>query len=79
MYPKFIRIDENIYSVNLLKNVYVHEDYVTFLVDDRYFKFLNKDGASFMKCAFDCFIDKNEELAKKYNQYIPFGKCLIKL
>jgi predicted GIY-YIG superfamily endonuclease len=28
---------------------------------------------------FDCFIDKNEELAKKYNQYIPVGKCLIKL
>lgn len=28
---------------------------------------------------FDCFIDKNEELAKKYNQYIPLGKCLIQL
>jgi hypothetical protein len=25
---------------------------------------------------FDCFINKNDELAKKYN---PFGKCLIKL
>jgi hypothetical protein len=28
---------------------------------------------------FDCFIDKNEELEKKYNQYIPVGKCLIQL
>jgi len=28
---------------------------------------------------FDCFIYKNEELAKKYNQYIPLGKCLIQL
>jgi hypothetical protein len=28
---------------------------------------------------FDCFIDKNEELAKKYNIYNPIGKCLIQL
>ncbi len=28
---------------------------------------------------FDCFIDKNEELTQKYNQYIPVGKCLVKL
>lgn len=28
---------------------------------------------------YDCFIDKNEELAKKYNQYIPLGKCLIQI
>ncbi len=28
---------------------------------------------------FDCFIDKNEDLKKKYVQYIPIGKCLIKL
>ena len=28
---------------------------------------------------YDCFIDKNEELAKKYNQSNPVGKCLIKL
>jgi hypothetical protein len=28
---------------------------------------------------FDCFLDKNEELVKKYNQYIPLSKCLIQL
>jgi predicted GIY-YIG superfamily endonuclease len=28
---------------------------------------------------FDCFINKNEELAKKYNQYKPIGECLIHL
>ena len=27
---------------------------------------------------FDCFIDKNEELSKKYNS-IGFGKCMIEL
>ena len=28
---------------------------------------------------FDCFIDKNEELAKKYNQCNYVGKCLVQL
>jgi hypothetical protein len=28
---------------------------------------------------FDCFINKNQELSKKYNKHIPIGKCLIEL
>ena len=28
---------------------------------------------------FDCFINKNEELSKKYNQNNSVDKCLIKL
>jgi hypothetical protein len=32
-----------------------------------------------LNLCFDCFIDKNEELARKYNQTFVSGKCLIKL
>ena len=32
-----------------------------------------------IRLCFDCFIENNEELEKKYNQINPVGKCLIKL